>query len=413
MILIAFLVAAQITAIAEPAEPGGELAFQVDAAYSHVRWDTRITRERSTASGIVLGDELQHTRTLDAVELRLAAAVWRSLEVHLLAPYALSDTQQWYALAGGTLATNTIDVSGCAAPGSCASPQPIGVVPGQSTRSRFFDPTIGVAWSPVRERWDPARIDTPPPAATWVIGLDYTIPIGGKVDDPSRALAGDSRPEEKQAHVLTAWMAFSKRIRTIEPYLKIEGSAPFASGKAYDNCQHPETMADVAAANCAGAWKGETGYKPPFEAALTGGTEIVAYEDRALDRRFSVDVRGGVRWHGASRGYTQVTDLLGKLTYADEYLTGTAQLALYGRIARWLNLKVAGLVGVDSAHFITHEDIGEDKNGDGAITISQGTGAPAPDQNPNYDFRLDQPGRRLRAEPSLFWGVSGTVVVSF
>jgi hypothetical protein len=413
LILIAFLVAAQITAIAETAEPRGQLAMEVDATYSHVRWDTKITRERSTAGGILLGDELQHQRTLDAVELRFAAAVWRHLEVHLIAPYALRDVQEWYGLAGGTLATNTIDVSGCAAPGSCTAPQPIGVVPGQSTRSGFFDPTVGIAWSPIRETFDPARVGTPPPVATWVIGLDYTIPIGGKVDDPSRALATDSRPEEKQAHVLTAWMAFSKRIQKVEPYLKVEAAAPFASSQAYDNCKHPETLADVAAANCAGAWKGQTGYKPPFEAALTGGTEIVAYEDRALDRRFSVDLRGGVRWHGPSRGYTQVTDLLGKLTYADEYLTGTAQLALYGRISRWLNLRVTGLIGMDSAHFITHEDIGEDKNGDGSITISQGSGAAAPDQNPNYDFRLDQPGRRLRAEPSLFWGVSGTLAVSF
>jgi len=68
---------------------------------------------------------------------------------------------------------------------------------------------------------------------------------------------------------------------------------------------------------------------------------------------------------------------------------------------------------VDSAHFLTHEDIGEDKDGDGVVTISQGTGISAPDQNPNYDFRLDQPGRRLRAEASLFWGVSGTLSLNF
>jgi len=415
LILIAFLVAAQITSIADPGNRPFEVS--VEATYSHLRADTRITRERSTAGGILLGDELEHTRTLDAVELRLAAGLWRDLEVHLSAPYALRDVQEWYALAGGTLASNTIDVSGCAAPGSCTTPQPIGVVPGQSTRSGFFDPTVGVAWRAIDE-WKAAR-DRPdlfpdgPPSATWVIGLDYTVPLGGKVDDPSRALAGSGRPEERQAHVLTAWTAFSKRLRRIEPYLKLEGSAPFATGKAYDNCLHPELLADVAPANCAGAWKGQTGYRPPYEAALTGGAEIIAFEDRALDRRFSFDLRLGARWHGQSRGYTQVTDLLGKLTYADEYLTGTGQLAFYGRISRWFKVRVTGLVGMDSAHFLTHEDVGEDKDGNGSVTISQGSGAPAPDQNPNYDFRLDQPGRRLRAEPSLFWGVSGTLTVNF
>jgi hypothetical protein len=404
LILIAFLVAAQITTIAEPEK--SPYALSVEATYSHLRADTRITRERATPGGIVLGDELQQTRTLDQVELRVAASPWRDFEVHFVAPYALRDLQEWYGLAGGTLATNTIDVSGCAAPGSCSTPQPIGVVPGQSTRSGFFDPTIGIAWRPIDGQKRPS-------AATWVVGLDYTVPLGGKVDDPTRALSGSGRPEERQAHVLTAWTAFSKRLHKLEPYLKLEGSAPFPTGKAYDNCQHPELLADVAAANCAGAWKGQTGYRPPYEAAMTGGAEIIAFEDRALDRRFSFDLRAGVRWHGVSRGYTQVTDLLGKLTYADEYLTGTGQLAFYGRFSRWFNIRVTGLLGMDSAHFLTHEDVGQDKDGDGAISISQGTGAAAPDQNPNYDFRLDQPGRRLRAEPSLFWGVSGTLSVNF
>ena len=413
MILIAFLVAAQITTIADPGN--GPLGLTLDAAYSHLREDTRITRERSTPAGIVLGDELQHTRTLDELELRLAVAPLRDLELHIIAPYALRDLQEWYGLAGGTLATNTIDVSGCAAPGSCTTPQPIGVVPGQSTRSGFFDPSIGFIWRVVdgQRRGSPDPLPGSTPAATWVVGLDYTVPLGGKVDDPTRTVNATGRPEQRQAHVLTAWTAFSKRLKSIEPYLKVEGSAPIPTGKAYDNCQHPELLADVATANCAGAWKGDTGYRPPFEAALTGGAEIVAFEDPRQDRRFSFDLRLGVRWHGVSRGYTQVTDLLAKLTYADEYLTGVGQLAFYGRISRWLNVRVTGLLGMDTAHFLTHEDVGEDKNHDGFISISQGTGAPAPDQNPNYDFRLDQPGRRLRAEPSLFWGVSGTLSVSF
>jgi hypothetical protein len=68
---------------------------------------------------------------------------------------------------------------------------------------------------------------------------------------------------------------------------------------------------------------------------------------------------------------------------------------------------------VDTAHFLTHEDVGDDKDGDGQITLSGGSGQPAPDQNPNYDFRLDQPGRRLRVEPVLIWGVAGTLSLNF
>ena len=56
---------------------------------------------------------------------------------------------------------------------------------------------------------------------------------------------------------------------------------------------------------------------------------------------------------------------------------------------------VYGTVGFETAHFLTHEEIGDDKDGKGII-ISGGSGVGAPNQNPNYDFRLDQVGRRLR-----------------
>ena len=416
MILIALLVAAQITTVAGAGDQK-PFGLELEATYWHLRSDATISRERTTASGIVLGDELRHTRVLDALELRLAAGVWRDLEVHLFAPLALRDSQEWSALPGGTLAGNTINISGCGTPGLCTAVQPIGVVPGQSGRSGFFDPTIGIAWSPINQEREPGlppgSLPDAPAVATCTLGLDYTVPLGGRVDDPTRVLSGTGHPEERLAHVLTAWAAFSKRFRVLEPYLKLEGSMSFAAGKAYDNCRHPELLADVAAANCAGSWKGQTGYQPAPEAAAILGTELVTYEDRARDRRFSFDARAGLRWHGPSRGYTQVTDLLGKLTHADQYLTSTAQLAFYGHISRRFQFRAMGLVGLDSAHFLTHEDVGEDKDGDGLIIISEGSGAPAPDQNPNYDFRVDPVGRRLRAEPALFWGLSGTLSLSF
>ena len=52
-------------------------------------------------------------------------------------------------------------------------------------------------------------------------------------------------------------------------------------------------------------------------------------------------------------------------------------------------------------------------NGNGTIEVSNGTGISAIEQNPTYDFRLDQPGRRLKAENVLIWGVAGTLALSF
>jgi hypothetical protein len=82
-------------------------------------------------------------------------------------------------------------------------------------------------------------------------------------------------------------------------------------------------------------------------------------------------------------------------------------VGIYGRVARWLHFRVYGTVGFDTAHFLTHENIGEDKDKDGVIL------AGTVDQNPTYDFRLDQVGRRLRAEMSLIWGFAGTLSLNF
>jgi len=414
--------AAHVTDVADAADEKHPLELDLDATYNHLRAQTTITREQ----GAGLTEELKHVRTLDSVDLRLAIGLWHDLELHALAPLAIRDVQDWHqAGSTSTLATNTISPSGCAASGSCTTVQPILPVSGQSEHAGFFDPTVGIAWGPINEqrelRLKPELFPPGTAVSTWVIGFDWTLPLpGGKLDDPSRwgmaSALGGTRPsagtESRKAHVFTLWTAFSKRYRFLEPYLVLSGSAPVATKGAFDDC-HAPVLADVAPANCAGAWAGQTGYKPPFEGLLSLGAELVAAEDALGDQRLSFEIRGDIRWHGPARDYTQVTDALGKLTYADEYVTTGGQAGIYGRIARWFHLRVYATLAVDSAHFLTHEDIGDDKNGDGKIIISGGSGVPAPDQNPVYDFRLDQVGRRLRAEPAFIWGVAGNLSLNF
>ena len=416
--------AARITDVADAADERHPLEVDLEATYTHLRSLTTLTREQTTAGGIQLNDELKHVRTVDALDLRLAIGVWHDLELHAAAPLFLRDLQSWSPAGGaGTLATNTTSISGCAVAGSCTTVQPILPVSGQSRRTGFGDPTVGIAWGPVNEerelRLKPGLFPEGKPAATWVIGFDWTLPLpGGKVSDPSRfglasGAAVSAGAESRKAHVFTLSTAFSKRYRVLEPFVGFSASAPFAAKGAYDNCSHPELLSDVAAANCKGLWAGETGYKPPYEAQATLGAELVAAEDLKGDQRLSFEVRGDLRWHGPARDYTQVADALGKLTSSDEYVTTRGTLGIYGRLARWFHLRVTGSVAVDSAHFLTHEDIGDDKNHDGKIVISGGSGQAAPEQNPLYDFRLDQVGRRLRAEPSVTWGVAGTLSLNF
>ena len=439
--------AAHVTDVADAMDEQHPLEIDLDATYLHTSTETRITREQIAGGQTNLVDELHHLRTVDEIGLRLGVGLWHDLELHVLVPLVLRDEQSWrYADVNGvsveaasTLKNNHVDISGCLRPGACdsASPaSPIVPVPGQSARAGFRDPTIGVAWGPINEtrelKLSPELFPPGKPVSTWVVGFDYTAPLPNDADDPSRfgfnsqLGAGKTQPangtEAKRVHDFELWTAFSKRYTVLEPYFRVWARAPLAprtNGKStsgpYDNCRHPELLADVALANCAvnGAWSGQTAYQPPYQAGFSLGTELVAAENVKAQQRLAFDVRADVRYIGPGRDYTQVADMLGKLTYADEYMNGTASIGMYGRIARWLHARVYGTVGFDTPHFLTHEDVGEDKNGDGKITLSAGSGRPSVDQNPNYDFRLDQVGRRLRAEAVVIWGFAGTLSLNF
>jgi len=426
------VLAAQVTDVATAMQDDRPFELDLRADYQHRRDSTRIRRENLQGGTITLVDELQHDRTLDQFDFRIAAGLHRGLELHVIAPFVLRDVQDWdYATVNGvsvagtsTLANNTISISGCGNPGSCTTPQPIVVAPGHSQRSGFRDPTIGLAWAIVDEgREVRLRPDVYPPGAavaTWVVGADYTFPVPGQIDDPSAfgsaAAAGNSisTKEFRRAHVVSGWTAFSKRFRVADPYVMLRGSVAFPVKGAFDNCGDPAALSEVAPANCASAaWRDQARYQPPVQIGLALGSEFVLGEDPRAGQKIALDVRGDVTWFSAGRDYSQVSDMLGKLTYAQEYVNATGSLGVYGRFARWAQLRVYGTVGIDTPRFLTTESIGKDLDGNGTVDISGGRGIPAPEQNPTYDFRLDQPGRRLKAENVLIWGVAGTLTLSF
>src|SRR3989442_4768214 len=189
--------AAQVTDVATGMDEDRPFELDLQATYQHRRDSTRIRRENLQGGAIALVDELQHDRTLDQIDFRVAMGLFRGLELHILAPYVLRDAQDWdYATVNGvsvapssTLANNTISISGCGNPGSCTTPQPIVVAPGHSQRSGFRDPTIGLAWAIVDEgREVRLRPDVYPPGAAvaaWVVGAHYTFPGPPPIDHPS------------------------------------------------------------------------------------------------------------------------------------------------------------------------------------------------------------------------------------
>lgn len=437
--------AARITSVADALDEGRDLDLNLDVGYLHSREDTRISRENlqldpaTGKPGILLVDELSHQRTIDELQLKISVGLWHDLELHLLAPLALRDDQSWdYSTVGGvsvgpvsTLANNTIDISGCnGAPSACnptGPAKPIVSVPGRTHRFGFRDPVIGVAWAPINEeRQTRLHPDLFPPgatASTWVLGLDYTLPLPGDVDDPFQAtVPGGPLPLGhviRKAHVFSLWTAFSKRYRVLDPYLKLQASLPLPvrgaiNEGAADSCWHPEILADVAPQNCAdAAWKGKTGYQPPATFGVSLGSEVVVSEGRGRGEKLAFDFRLDLTYFARGRDYSQVSDALRKLTQVDEHLGLNGSLAFEGRLFRWMSLQVKGILGITTPHFLTGESIGKDLDGDGKVDVSAGAAAKSLEQSPNYDFRVDPTGRRLRAQLSLLWGASATLSANF
>ena len=247
------VLAAQVTDVATGVDDERGFAMDLGATYRHQRDSTRIRRENLQGGTIALVDELQHDRTLDQIDFRVTAGLYRGVELHVVAPFVLRDAQDWdYATVNGasvapssTLANNTISISGCGNPGSCTAIQPVVVAPGHSQRSGLRDPTVGLAWAVIDEgrelRIRPDLYPPGNPVATWALGVDYTFPVPGQIDDPSAfgpaAAAGNSISTKafRRAHVLSGWTAFSKRFRAADPYVLLRGSIAFPVKGAFDN----------------------------------------------------------------------------------------------------------------------------------------------------------------------------------
>src|SRR5713226_9113648 len=140
------VLAAQVTDVATAMDEDRPFELDLQATYQHRRDSTRLRRENLQGGAITLVDELQHDRTLDQIDFRIAAGLHRGLELHIIAPYVLRDAQDWdYATVNGTsvaatstLANNTISISGCGNPGSCA---PICTRRGPRSRPGWSAPT--------------------------------------------------------------------------------------------------------------------------------------------------------------------------------------------------------------------------------------------------------------------------------
>ncbi|HEY7725380.1 MAG TPA: hypothetical protein VH880_08600 [Anaeromyxobacteraceae bacterium] len=387
----------------------------------------KITREfgdNGQSPGVIQDAvELAYSEVSNRILPRVTVGLWRDLELHLEIPYVLSAEPNWkYGTVGGAsveptsaIANNAIDASGAA----CAT-TPCPMFPVGATLfggAALDDLRVGVAWGVLTEKrdaWWP----------TWVVSLDVTAPTAARFDPAAgRLTAGgffaptsfSSSQRSAVGRKIWSWeiaTAASRRMGAAEPYVRLRAVLPQRTNATYSNCEHATALAalgqmsSVAAGNCGlDAWKTLARAQPPAVYGFLFGVELAPYEDQGRGQRFAIDFRAGADFTTRGRWYNELTPATGKLLANSPYLTLAGQVALRLRTSRWLSLGLEGLFEKDLAHFITGDSMGRVDNE--VVTPNSAQ------QNPNFDWRWDLPGRRFRITDTFSYRIALYAALGF
>ncbi len=408
--------AAEITHVVSSGDVDKPFGLDFTIRYDRIQHTAKITQEGLGTGGYVQDlPELNWSRTANVLVPRVAIGLYHDLELHVEAPYVLSDDVKWTDASGGnsSIENSTIDANGT----PCTGPCPIFPVGGGTTAyhgQALGDFKVGLAWGIFSEKRD----DTKP---TWVVGLDVTLPTATLYDPSTAPLhydKGNPAPLGRRIWEYDAWTALSKQYGAVDPYVKIHAKFPVRSGTTYSNCDHASVLAanappqpqmtSIAPANCLDSyWKTHALAQPPTVYGMTFGTELVAYESKPDAQRVSFDLRVGADWISASRWYNELTDATGKLMWSERYVKLDALFGFYLRTSSLLLLQAMAAFSHDRDHYISGESLG------------QGTGNYDPtvigtaQQSPNFDFRYDAPGRRFRVNETTVFTLSAALTLNF
>jgi hypothetical protein len=196
------------------------------------------------------------------------------------------------------------------------------------------------------------------------------------------------------------YTALSKQRSVFDTYLLGYADLPVASGRAFDNCASPGTYPNNGAArvNCGVApfTSATTRIQPGFVVGTRFGTEIVAYQSNQAGsfEKMTFDLSAIIDYHSGARTYTQVSDLLQALTAQGDYVELGGQVGFHYRASKLFALAIDFALLHDSDHWLTQEALGP-PSGASVDPITH------VNQNPNFDFRYDNPGSRFLLQNSI------------
>jgi hypothetical protein len=423
---------AEITRVADAPAEGEPMDLSLDVNFRRSNRTAHILKEwhqgAATAEEnprIVESQELSYEETRSTLELVARAGVAHNVELSAGLPIVLSRTISWRLPPGvdpseSLILTNEYGYGVCPgrsadfggwtvdrgddpdpyapdrfenwrcvpnaeaiAAGAVPRPYVLFGVPGEAHFSGVGDPWFGITVGILDD--DPDGGD---PA--WIVGLRYHAPLSPIADPTGLNTESDPGGAGEGYHRLAFRTALSKRYGIADPYVELQYTLSLASGKSFDNCEHRDVLGTPE--NCDSWDSGDTGAQPRHVAGLTVGSELVPWSEPAKGLRFWLDGRVGAEYHSEGRDYSEAAWMLRKFTYTEDFarLSGKVRAAFDG--GRHVSVGLEAGLAWDSPHYLTRESIGQDFDGNGQVDLDNLGG----EINPNFDFRYDVPGRRLR-----------------
>jgi hypothetical protein len=368
---------AQITDVADAAEPDNPFDFNASVAFRRVVRRSRITREAYVDGQQTFADELTRNEVTQVLDIRAAIGLYHDLELNFYLPYTFNDDTSWGLTNGVPAELSTVRTD----PTTGA---PLFDVPYNTYKRGLTSLDFGMAWSPFNDQRD----DTKP---TWTIRFTYSFPVGAAykpVRDPNDPVndaqlaqnpangrdPNNPAPVGDKVHRLRFETAFSKRFAFAEPYMSLNYVQPFADRV-----------------------NGMPGQIPPITGGFATGVELIPWDSPNERQRLSFDLRVSAQFIGSGRTYSELTDPLRQLTYVDNYATLTAGAHLVFQPIQYVRLTAGISIGHDTQHVITNESPGT-PGPDGVVDLNN----PA-QRNPSYRAEIDSPGRRFRVEDTTIF----------
>ncbi|MCX7944361.1 MAG: hypothetical protein N2746_07640 [Deltaproteobacteria bacterium] len=285
-------------------------------------------------------------------------------------------------------------------------------IPDKAVRGGFGDMSVGIKWAPFYDqkpyhilKRDKQKLNWDDTMATWVLGIEYTIPTGARYDLDEQAISSNKGDIGNKIQILSFWTAFSKRFEYVDPYFGVYYKLPLTISSSLISGSH--------------------------KAGFDIGTEIIPYEDVQLGNKFAFDFRLSAAFiSNAEKAYSEVAEFLpnfkkdqdgkhilgddnlpiidswGRITATEQYFEFRGLFGISFVIAKYLRLMSNVGFGHDTWHYLTFANsCSEDKNNNGRCSKEEGD-----IPNPIYEPILDQRGNRIKIADTfiIFWNISMT-----